>query len=64
MDRKELRKLIPRGYCTVIAQKAGVSVHAVSQYIGGQTNSHRIEVAMLEVLGELKKKREALLKKI
>jgi transcriptional regulator with XRE-family HTH domain len=64
MNRQELRKLIPQGYCKVIAAKAGVTQKSVSHFMNGKSNSHRIEIATLEVLADLKREKNNLLKKI
>lgn len=62
INRKELRKRIPRGYCYKIAEKAGVTAISVSKYFAGLHNSERIENAALEVIAELNKEKKQLLK--
>jgi predicted transcriptional regulator len=61
IDRKYLRKMVPHGYCKVIAKKAGVSTIAVSQYFQGKHNSYRIEKAVIKVLIELRNEQTSLL---
>lgn len=60
MDRKELRLLIPHGYCKTIAEKAGVRPVSVSKFFRGKTNSIRIETAALELVVELNRNRKNL----
>jgi transcriptional regulator with XRE-family HTH domain len=64
MDRKELKKLVPHGYGKLIAEKAGVTPKYVSQFLNEKNDSTKIEIAVLEVIAELKGKRKQLLKQI
>ena len=41
------------GYCNVIAKRVGVTQKSVSHYFRGKSNSHRIEMALLELIVEL-----------
>lgn len=61
MNRKELKSKIPHGYSKVIAQKAGVTQKSVSMYLNDKLNSHKIEMATLEVLSEIGKSKSILL---
>lgn len=60
MDRKELKKHIPYGYGKIIAEKAGVSERAVSQYLASRNNSVKVEMAILEVIAHLKSEKKRL----
>ena len=64
VNREELKKKIPHGYCKIIASRAGVTQKSLSAYFKYQHNSERIENTILEVLVELKEKKEKLLCKI
>ena len=65
IDRKELRKKLPRGYGQVVAKRAGVSERSVSYYFTNKTaNSEKIENVVLEVLSELSDKKRKLLNNI
>lgn len=64
VDRKELRKRLPRGYVKEVAKLAGVTPCAVAYYFSYKINSHIIERAVLDVVSKLEKEREALLSKI
>lgn len=64
MDRKELRKKLPHGYCKIIAERAGVNQTQVSNYFSGRGNSERVENATLEVLSEITKMKKKLLNDI
>ena len=64
IDRTELRKKIPQGYCDVIAKKAGVSRVSVSGYFSGRSNSRKIEIAALQVVAELEKETSNLISQI
>jgi hypothetical protein len=64
MTRTKLKKLIPNGYCKVIAERAGVTRKSVSDYLHGRSNSYKIEIATLEVVADLTKKKTELLKDI
>lgn len=64
MNRAELKSKIPHGYSKVIAEKAGVNPKSVSMYLNGKINSHKIEMAALEVLAEIGKRKNILLNDI
>lgn len=64
INRIDLRKKIPYGYCKVIAKKAGVNPTQVSNYFSGKGGSERVEIATLEVLSELSEKKRKLLDNI
>lgn len=64
INRKELRKKVPHGYCKVIAERAGVNISQVSYYFSGKGNSERVENATLELLSELSEKKKSLLNMI
>ncbi len=57
VNRKELRSKIPKGYCKIIADKAGVTNQAVSSYFSAKINSEKVEIAALEVVAQLKQER-------
>lgn len=64
INRSDLRKKIPYGYCKIIAERAGVNSTQVSNYFSGKGNSERVENATLEVLAELSEKKQKLLDNI
>lgn len=64
LNRTELKKQVPRGSATTIAQKAGVTTKTVSEYLNGKNNNIKVELAVLEVLAELNKKKKELLAQI
>jgi predicted transcriptional regulator len=64
MTREELKKSIPHGYCKKIAVEAGVTTKAVSQFLSGKSNSLKIELAALKVIGGIEMQKSALMKKI
>lgn len=71
MERNQIRKLIPQGYCKIIATRAGVSTKTVSCYMTGKSQSFAVEIAALQILDEIGKSqnrvaidRDAIRKKI
>ena len=64
LNRQEIKSKVPKGYNTLIAQRAGVHPNAVSQYLNGKNNSMKIEIATLEILAELSDKKKELLQRI
>ena len=54
-QRAEIRKMIPHGMVGRIAEQAGVSKASVSKWFGNNTDSTRIEDAVLIVLEEVAK---------
>lgn len=64
VDRKELRKRLPRGYVKEVAKLAKVTTCAVSYYFSYKINSHVIERAVLDIVVKLEKEREELLSQI
>lgn len=64
VNRKELRKKIPKGYCQIIANKAGVTSGSVSLYFSSKINSESIENAALQVVAGLTKTKRKLLNAI
>lgn len=64
VNRKELRKKVPHGYCKLIAIRAGVNIAQVSNYFAGRSNSERVENATLEILSELSDRKKSLLNNI
>lgn len=64
ITREKLKAMIPQGYCKVIAEKAGVSRKSVSDFLSGRSDSHRVEMATLEVVASLAKKKAELLKDV
>ncbi len=57
LNRKELRSKIPKGYCKIIADKAGVTTQTVSRYFSAKINSERVEISALEVIAQLAQER-------
>lgn len=53
INRKELRKQFPKGYCQKIAEKAGVNITSVSRYFSGKMNSEKIENEALKMAAEI-----------
>ncbi|MBS1525093.1 MAG: LacI family DNA-binding transcriptional regulator [Bacteroidetes bacterium] len=64
MERSELKAKVPHGYGKKIANKAGVTKQAVSQFLNGKNDNVDIEIATLEVLAELSEKKNNLLARI
>jgi predicted transcriptional regulator len=64
MSREEIKKMIPRGYCGIIAQNAGVSRKAVSDFLHNRSNSRNIEMKTLELLSKLSREKTELIKEI
>lgn len=64
LDRKELKKKLPRGYCKEVAKLAHVTPQSVSLYFSYTINSYIIERAVLDVLAKLEKQRTEMLNKI
>lgn len=64
IDRAELRKKLPHGYCKEVAKRAGVGISQVSYYFSYKSNSERVENAVLEILVELSNSKKELLDKI
>lgn len=64
MDRKELKSKIPYGYSKIIAQRAGVTQKSVSMYLNDKLNSHKIEMATLQVLSDIGKSKSILIANI
>lgn len=64
IDRKELKKKLPRGYCKKIAKAIGVTPQSISLYFAYKINSYRIEVSILKVLSRIDKEEQELLDQI
>lgn len=64
IDRNELKRKLPGGYQKEIAQRAGVSLAAVSRYLNNKNNNNKVEIAVLELLAELSDKKKELLNRI
>ena len=64
IERKELRDKLPYGYQKNVAERAGVSISCVSNYLKGLNNSEKVEMAILEILAELSDRKKALLDRI
>ena len=62
-QRKDLRKLIPHGCLKLVSDKAGVTYKAVNDYFNGDSNSYKIENAVLEVIAQIKDSKKILLEK-
>jgi len=60
ITRQEIKNAVPHGYAKKIAKRANVTPKAVSDYMGGKTNSKRVETATLEILAELQKSKQEL----
>lgn len=61
--QKLYRSMLPHGAMTVIAERAGVTKQAVSQFFAGKSNSKAIEDVTLEYIVELRLERESKLRK-
>lgn len=61
--QKLYRSMLPHGAMTVIAEHAGVTKQAVSQFFAGKSNSKAIEDVTLEYIVELRLERESKLRK-
>ena len=64
IDRNYLKQQMPRGAGKLLAEKIGVTPKSISNYMTGKTNSGKIELAVLKFVGELKKEKNQLLKKV
>jgi DNA-binding LacI/PurR family transcriptional regulator len=65
ITKEELRKRLPHGSLADIAQIAGVTKSAVTNYFNDSTKSSRkIETAALQVALEYQKQRETLVSKL
>ncbi|MBD1385724.1 LacI family DNA-binding transcriptional regulator [Mucilaginibacter rigui] len=64
MERNELKAKIPHGYGKIIAERAGTTKQAVSQFLNGKSDNVNVEMATLEVLAEINEKRKALLNRL
>lgn len=64
MNRNELKSKTPHGYGKKIAARAGVTEKAVSLFFNNKINSHRIEMATLEVLSEIGQSKNILIANI
>jgi len=64
IDRNYLKQEMPRGLGKILAQKLGVTPKSISNYLTGKTNSRRIEIGVLKLLGDLKKEQNQLLKRV
>ena len=64
MERIELKRLVPRGYGKLIAQRAGTNQMTVSRFLNGKNNCLAIELATLELLAELTEKKQSLVCRI
>ena len=63
-SRAEIRKKMPHGSCKKIAERAQVTQKSVSDFFSGKTDSERIAIAAIEVLNEIKTKKNDLNKKL
>lgn len=64
MDRKEIKKLIPRGYLKLIAAEIGVHPGSISRYLRSKTNNPQIEITLLEKIAQLSKRKQTIIDKI
>jgi transcriptional regulator with XRE-family HTH domain len=64
IDRNYLKKQMPHGSAKILAEKIGVTPKSISNYITGKSNSEKIELAVLQLVADLKKKKNQLLKKV
>ena len=64
IDRNYLKQEMPRGLGKILTQKLGVTPKSISNYLTGKTNSRRIEIGVLKLLGDLKKEQNQLLKRV
>lgn len=58
INRRELRKKMPRGYCKEVAIRSGVSTQSVSRYFNYRQNSERIENTVLDILAEISQRKK------
>ncbi|WP_354354745.1 hypothetical protein [Pedobacter sp. UYP30] len=64
MNKQELNKMLPHGYRQKIADKLGVHRNTVRNCLSGKIDSPDMEIAVLEVIAELKDKRNDLINRI
>lgn len=64
VDRVELRKKIPYGYCKKVSEALNITPQYLSAYFSGRVNSERIENALLKVADKIEKKNQELLDQI
>lgn len=64
IDRNYLKQEMPRGTGKLLAKKLGLTPKSISNYLTGKTNSQRVELGILKFIGDLKKEKNQLLKKI
>jgi AcrR family transcriptional regulator len=61
VNRKRLRKKIPYGAISEIAEKAGVSRTAVANYFSGKYKSSKVENAALQLVADIQNQKKSLL---
>ncbi len=60
INREQLKRSLPHGAIKEIADKLGVSYATVSRFLNGHCDNDKIEVAILEYLVEIEKKKREL----
>jgi len=64
MNRKKLKAKIPYGHVSKIAKQAGVTTKTVYSFLNGKSDSYKVEMAVLETIVEIDKKKSDLLNSI
>lgn len=57
MERNKLKSLLPNGAQKEIAKLAGVGQAAVSNFLNGRSNTHKIEVIALQIAAKYQKEK-------
>ena len=63
METKKYESLLPYGYKSIVAKRAGVTPQTVTAFFSGRSKNKRVEDSILDILSELREKREDKLKK-
>lgn len=58
MKKVDYKELLPHGYQSLVAERAGVTRQVVSRFVNGRSTNIKVELAILDVLSELKAERE------
>lgn len=64
VDRKDLRKKLPHGYCKKVSKALNITPQYLSAYFSGRINSDRIENALVQVVCMIEKREKELLDQI
>lgn len=57
------RAMLPYGTIKIVAERAGVTGQAVTNFLNGRNGSYRIENTILDIIAELQAERKERLKK-